>query len=366
MTFRRVMLVVLPFLAVVFVFMVLRTWYREWEAGFPAEGPVASGGALQKPAGGGAEMETGSGTGHEISTNVNLIRKDREGRPEMQFLAERIVHTEKNTSDITRPRIRFFSRNGEVITLSADYGHAVTKGAVTDISNIESGRLWGNVILIHHGKNYEDPADDILVGLEDLVFNNETYELATDGPVVMVGREMDLTARRMQMVLDRKTRRIDTMTFYEDILITLEAGDRLQMGLGVRPKAAPAAESPTAPAPPAPLGLGPASPPPAPAASPGKASPEAATAPKGAPPPEQPPAPEAKKGGDLWRIDLGGDVDARQMDQRLLCDQLTLYNETARRAVQRGCRNRRTGSPASRRYARHVRTLSHSAPSGCP
>jgi len=329
-TFRRVMLVVLPVLAVVFVFMVLRTWYREWEAGFPAEGPVASGGALQKPAGGGAEMETGSGTGHEVSTNVNLIRKDREGRPEMQFLAERIVHTEKSTSDITRPRIRFFSRNGEVITLSADYGHAVTKGAVTDISSIESGRLWGNVILIHHGKNYEDPADDILVGLEDLTFNNETYELATDGPVVMVGREMDLTARRMQMVLDRKTRRIDTMTFYENILITLEAGDRLQMGLGVRPKAAPAAESPgappapaapTAPAPPAPA---------APAASPSKASPEAAPA------PEAPSAPEEKRGGDLWRIDLGGDVDARQMDQRLLCDQLTLYNATARSAVQRG------------------------------
>jgi hypothetical protein len=208
------MLVVLPVLAVVFVFMVLRTWYREWEAGSPAEVPDVSGGAIQKPAGGGAEMETGSGTGHEISTNVNLIRKDREGRPEMQFLAERIVHTEKNTSDITRPRIRFFSRSGEVITLSADYGHAVTKGAVTDISSIESGRLWGNVILIHHGKNYEDPADDILVGLEDLTFNNETYELATDGPVVMVGREMDLTARRMKMVLDRKTRRIDTMTFY--------------------------------------------------------------------------------------------------------------------------------------------------------
>jgi pyruvate/2-oxoglutarate dehydrogenase complex dihydrolipoamide acyltransferase (E2) component/lipopolysaccharide export system protein LptA len=323
------MLVLLPVLAVVFVFMVLRTWYREWEGSSPAVVPDVSGGAIQKPAGGGAEMETGSGTGHEISTNVNLIRKDREGRPEMQFLAERIVHTEKNTSDITRPRIRFFSRSGEVITLSADYGHAVTKGAVTDISNIESGRLWGNVILIHHGKNYEDPADDILVGLEDLTFNNETYELATDGPVVMVGREMDLTARRMQMVLDRKTRRIDTMTFYENILITLEAGDRLQMGLGVRPKAAPAAESPTAPAPPA-------SPPPAPAASPGKASPEAATAPKGAPPPEQAPAPEVKKGGDLWRIDLGGNVDARQMDQRLLCDQLTLYNATARSAVQRG------------------------------
>ena len=327
MTFRRVMLVVLPFLAAVFVFMVLRHWYREWEAGFLARGPDVSGEALQKPAGGGAEAETGDGTGHEVSTNVNLIRKDRDGRPEMQFLAEKIVHREKNTSDITRPRIRFFTRSGEVITLSADYAHAVTKGAITDISNIESGRLWGNVILIHDRGTYDDPADDILVGLEDLTFNNETYELATDGPVVMVGREMDLTARRMQMLLDRKTRRIDTMTFYENILITLEAGDRLQMGLGVRPAAAPAAKSPTAPASPAPA---------APAASPEKRPPEAATAPKGAPPPEQTPAPEAKKGGDLWRIDLGGNVDARQMDQRLLCDQLTLYNETARSAVQPG------------------------------
>jgi len=251
-TFRRVMLVVLPFLAAVFVFMVLRHWYREWEAAFLAQGPDVSGEALQKPAGGGAKMEIGDGTSIEVSTDVNLIRKDRESRKEMQFLAKKIVHREKNTADITRPRILFFSRSGEVITFSADYGHAVTKGPVTDISNIESARLWGNVILIHHGENFEDPADDILVGLEDLVFNNEAYELTTDGPVVLVGREMDLTARRMKMVLDRKTRRIDTMTFYENILITLEAGDRLQMGLSVRPKAAPTAESPTAPAPPAP------------------------------------------------------------------------------------------------------------------
>jgi len=331
-TFRRVMLVVLPLLAAVFLFMLLRHWYREWEAAFLTQGPDVPGEALQQPAGGGAEAETGSGTEHEVSTNVNLIRKDRDGRPEMQFLAEKIVHREKNTSDITRPRIHFFTRSGEVITLSADYGHAVTKGPITDISNIESGRFWGNVILIHHGKNYEDPADDILVGLEDLVFNNEAYELTTDGPVVMVGREMDLTARRMKMLLDRKTRRIDTMTFYENVLITLEAGDRLQMGLSARPAAAPAAESPTAPAPPASPPPGPA----APAASPEKRSPEAATAPKGALPPEQAPAPGAKKGGDLWRIDLGGNVDARQMDQRLLCDQLTLYNEMARRAVQPG------------------------------
>ncbi|MGB2802271.1 MAG: LPS export ABC transporter periplasmic protein LptC, partial [Phycisphaerae bacterium] len=260
MTFRRVMLVVLPFLAAVFVFMVLRHWYREWEAAFLAQGPDVSGEALQKPAGGGAEVETGDGTGHEVSTNVNLIRKDRDGRLEMQFLAVKIVHREKNTSDITRPRIRFFSRSGEVITLSADYAHAVTKGAVTDISSIESGRLWGNAILIHDRGTYDDLSDDILVGLEDLTFDNETYELATDGPVVMVGREMDLTARRMKMLLDRKTRRIDTMTFYENVLITLEAGDRLQMGLSVRPNPGapgPAAESPTAPAPPA-------SPPPAP------------------------------------------------------------------------------------------------------
>ncbi|MGB3195271.1 MAG: LPS export ABC transporter periplasmic protein LptC, partial [Phycisphaerae bacterium] len=176
MTFRRVMLVVLPFLAAVFVFMVLRHWYREWEAAFLAQGPDVSGEALQKPAGGGAEVETGDGTGHEVSTNVNLIRKDRDGRLEMQFLAVKIVHREKNTSDITRPRIRFFSRSGEVITLSADYAHAVTKGAVTDISSIESGRLWGNAILIHDRGTYDDLSDDILVGLEDLTFDNETYE----------------------------------------------------------------------------------------------------------------------------------------------------------------------------------------------
>ena len=331
MTFRRVMLVVLPLLAVVFVFMVLRYLYSTWLESLEGPGPEIPSEALREPSGAGAEQETGRGTAHEISTNVYLERKDRLGRTEMIFVSPRIVHRAKDTCDVTRPRIQFFTRSDEVITLSADYATALTDGPLTDIANIRSGRLWGNVVLVHDRGTHENLTDDLLVGMDDLVFDNETYEMSTEGAVVMASQDVDLTAKRMRILLDRQTRRINTMTFYEDILILLEAGDRLQMGLGRRAgtKAAPTSAEPPNP---------PSAASPTPEAPPGPGAPSAAPRPEtAAPTPETPAAEEPESsGGDLWRIDLGGNVDARQLASRLLCDQLTLYNETARSALEPG------------------------------
>ncbi|MGB2966381.1 MAG: hypothetical protein WBD14_03085, partial [Phycisphaerae bacterium] len=245
MTFRRVMLIVLPFLAAVFVYMLLRHLYGTWLESFTTPGPEIPAEGLRESAGG-EEMELAPGSFHGDSFNVNLVRKDRDGRIEMRFLADVVIHRRKDTCDITRPRIQFFTRSGEVITLSADYATAVTDGPLTDIANIKSGRLWGNVVLAHDRGTYDETSDDILVGMEELTFDDEMYELATDGAVVLASEDMDLTARKMRILLDRKTRRIDTMTFYEDILILLEPGDRLQMGLGKRP-GTPAAPEPVEP-----------------------------------------------------------------------------------------------------------------------
>ncbi|HUX00162.1 MAG TPA: hypothetical protein VMY35_04215 [Phycisphaerae bacterium] len=341
MTFRRVMLIVLPFLAAVFVYMLLRHLYGTWLESFTTPGPEIPAEGLRESAGG-EEMELAPGSFHGDSFNVNLVRKDRDGRIEMRFLADVVIHRRKDTCDITRPRIQFFTRSGEVITLSADYATAVTDGPLTDIANIKSGRLWGNVVLAHDRGTYDETSDDILVGMEELTFDDEMYELATDGAVVLASEDMDLTARKMRILLDRKTRRIDTMTFYEDILILLEPGDRLQMGLGKRP-GTPAAPEPVEP---------PAPPAPAPATAASSQSPAAPPAPAGEQPPAVPPpeqaAPEEDAGGSLWRIDLAGNVDARQLAQRLLCDLLTLYNRTAQAAIEPGAPE---GSPATEEAA---------------
>ena len=117
--------------------------------------------------------------------------------------------------------------------------------------------------------------------------------MSTDGPVVMAGGEMSLTASKMRMALDRETRRIDTMTFFNDIFITLQTSRQMNFLQGDRqqektpPTAAPADT---------------------------RAADSSAT------------APSQEKAGALWRIDLAGDVDARQHTQRLRCDHLTLYN----------------------------------------
>ena len=303
MTFRRVMLVVLPLLGVGFIFAVMWYLYRDWERSLVGrhQPDVQNGGKMPT---GVVEMETTGHVAHEVSTDVNLSRKDRHGRTEVRFLADRIEHFEKQTADIERPRIQFFTKQGEVITILAERGHVRTKGALMDIDDIESGRLWGNVILVHDRGSPGDYADDILVGMDEVTFENDAYEIATDGPVLMAGGEMTLSASKMRMALDPETRRLHTMTFLEDILITFEAGDSLRVSL-------------TAPAQPA-----------------GEGPPATTEPPTPVPPQEDaeaggPEVPaDADQAGDLWRIDLAGDVQAQQEAQRLRCDHLTLYNRS--------------------------------------
>ncbi len=312
MIFRRLMLVLIPLLAVGFVFAVMWYLYRDWEQSLarPPRPDVPSGGDLPT---GVVELETVGGFRHVVTTDANFVRKDRTGRTESRFLADRIVHFEKHTADVERPRIQFFTDRDEIITLLAERARVVTKGPLMEVSDIESGRLWGNVVLVHDRGTPDDYADDILVGLEDLTFENDTYEMATDGPVILAGDEMTLSATKMRMALDPQTRRLNTMTFMEDILITFEGGDRLGVSLTAPDEqgAAEPASEPSTPPPDTPV----------PGAD-GRAQ------------PSSPAAEAADETGSLWRIDLAGDVDARQADQRLRCDRLALYN-----------RSRETGRP---------------------
>ena len=301
MTFRRVMLVVLPLLGAIFIFTVLAWIYRDWEFSLMTRPAVETQNEQPlKP--GAAQLPLPGGIGINVNIDVDLIRRDRDGNMEMRFMADRIDHQAADSSDIERPRIQYFTRAGEIITLVADHGHVVTRGRLTNLADIESGVLWGHVVMTDDRRSPDDTSDDILVNFDDLKFSNETFELATDGPVVLAGLEMQLTARKMRMTLDPKTRRVKTMTFAEDIRVTMETGDRLRLGLG--PTNEPAAPAPASPR-----------------AAPGAGAPAAKTA-----------AADAET-GDVWRIDLMGKVDARQMDQRLLCDSLSLYTGAGRPAA---------------------------------
>ena len=314
MTFRRVMLVVLPLLGAIFIFTVLAWIYRDWEASLLSHPPVEV--ESQTPlTPGAAQMPLTGGIAHPLSLDVDLIRRDREGRMEMRFLADRIDHQTADSSDIERPRIQYFTKAGEIVTLMADRGHVVTKGRFTNLAAIESGVLWGHVVMTHDRGTPDDSSDDILVNLEDLKFSHETFELSTDGPVVLAGLEMQLTARKLRMTLDPKTRRLTTMTFVEEIRVTLEAGDRMRLGLtGPEEPGAPAGRM---------AGASPAA-----AAAPAAA---AKRSPQATRPGEAATADSDR--GSLWRIDLVGKVDARQQDQRLLCDRLSLYSSAGQPAA---------------------------------
>ena len=299
------MLVVLPLLGAVFVYAVLHYVYREWEASFEVT-PLPDGTAPAIPAG--IERMKVQTMQHVETQDINLTRIDRAGNREMQFLAPRLIHKTPTSADIEDPRILFYTRNGEIITLMADQATLVTKGTVTNLNNIESGVLWGNVIMIHDRGTPDDRSDDIMVEMNDLRFAGDMSELSTDGPVVMAGIDMMLTAHKMRMAIDRKTRRINTMTFLEDIRITMATGDRVSIGL---PSSTPAGA--------------PAAPPPAP-----RATPKAAPVPAGPGAATPAAAPSPNESGDIWRIDLAGDVDARQGEQRLQCERLGLYNRPSK------------------------------------
>ncbi len=321
MTFRRVMLVLLPLLAVGFVFAVMWYLYRDWERSLVDRHRPQVQEQEAMPAGV-VEMETVGGVGHTVTEDLYLIRKNRTGDVESVFIADRVVHFDKQTADIYHPQIEFYTAGGEVITLLAERAHIKTRGALTDVEDIESGRLWGNVVLEHDNGTPDDYTDDLLVGLGEVRFDNEAQEIATDGSVVMTGEEMTLTARKMRMALDRNTRRLKTMKFLEDILITFEADE----GMGV---------SLTAPAPSAgAAGQGEATASPVPAEPPPPAPRETADEAAGTPD-------QAEDLADLWRIELAGNVDARQDVQQLRCDELTLYNRS------RGPMPGTSGTPAA-------------------
>ena len=126
MTFRRIMLVVLPVLGAIFVFMLIRWVYRDWEGSLqpPPHNPAAD-----KPdmAGGPEKMKLQDKLWHDVSENVDLTHLDRTGRPTMHFMADRIVHTSGKSWDVTRPRIQFFTRAGEIINLAGDQGRVISE-----------------------------------------------------------------------------------------------------------------------------------------------------------------------------------------------------------------------------------------------
>jgi len=319
-TFRRIMLVVLPLLGGIFVFMVLRLIYIDWESSLVREQTVPGKETLTVPAGH-EEMMIRQGMRHRASTGVNLVRKDKTGRMEMQLMAERVEHLEKDTVDVDRPILQFFTKSSEIITLMADRARMVTKGALTRMDEVESGDLWGNTVMVHDRGTPDDKSDDVIISVDKVHFTNDAYELSTDGPVIVAAREMSLTARKMRISLDRQTRRINTMTFMEDILISLDVGDRPRIGLGTSPSGGLRSGET--------LSASPAG---------GKAAASKSAAP-GSPPTD---------GGELWRIDLAGNVDARQEPQRLQCDHLVFYNQSAAQGKEKPAGAPAKGPPAAR------------------
>jgi len=335
--FRRVMMVVLPLLAVVFLVMLLQRLYLSYESDRLQEKPLPKP-DLSGPRGV-EEMPVAGGAGHIVSQDVDFVRQDAQHRNISRFTADLVIHYTKDTADITRPCIEYYTKpkkeneRGAVITIVADKGKIVTRGSMLSLDDIESGVLYGHVVLTHDNGTPDDDSDDLLVGVEDLRFDNGTYAIWTDGPVVMIGPQMDLTARKMRMVLDRDSRRITSLTFLEEIFITFLSEKRLKMGLTPEPGEAPpepettaetaTAADTTSPAAGAGGGSGPSSP-----------TPDAAAAPVASA--TAPATPLAKRSADLWRIDLAGNVDARQDLQRIRCDHLKLYNEASGSLVESG------------------------------
>jgi lipopolysaccharide export system protein LptA len=295
-TSRRIMAVVLPIAATIlvsvlpaiFIYMVLKYAYRDWERSLRE---VPDNPAAQKPdiVPGPADVRFQDKGWHKVTENLDLMHRDSTGREDMHFQAARIAHATGKSWDVTRPRMQFFSKAGEIINLAADQGKVLSSGGPTAIDQIESGVLWGHVVMIHDRGTPDDSSDDIVVNLDQITFSNETFELSTEGPVVMVSMDMQMTARKMRVAMDRTTHRLTTLTFGEDIRLTVDVGDKARfLAVPTEPSAPPAKT----------------------VAAPPKAG-----------------APDTT---ELWRIDLVGNVDARLADQKITCQHLNLYNRASK------------------------------------
>lgn len=303
---RRILRYAIPLAVLALVVWLVHSVWRGYIEGFAPSRRETTGQAGDIEGGGGAFE--GERYGHVVSEHVDILRKNEDGRPTVRILAERVLHYPDNRSRLVNPVIIHYTEAGETLALVGDEADILRKGkGGLELGDIRSGTLRGDVVLSHDRGTPEDSLDDFLVGLEELSFDNETDQMRTDGPVIMVGGEVSLTARRMLIVMDRETGRVGAMTFYEDILASLKVEDRLQMGLARMPgesaDEAPAEET-------------------ASAETAGAEEPAAASAAE--------PSSGDDEGPVLWRIDVAGDVDARQFDQRLTAPRVSLYSEMAR------------------------------------
>ena len=357
MTFRRLMLVLLPLLSAVFMFFILRYMYLDYEAARLEEMKSPGQKNLDVPEGK-ETFEIRKGQSHIVSENVRIERKDKEGRTTSIFRSPRVEHKTKSTADVLRPQIQYFTRpskshpQGEILTIVADEATVVTVGSLTNLQDIESGVMRGHVVISQDNWSPDDTSDDILMSVSELTFDNKTYQIDAPGAVVMSSYRMDLTARKMRMTLDRQTRKMTTLTFFEDILMTVDSEKQVKMGIVPAEAPSPPAAKPAEPTAATPPAAPPATPAPkapekpetaAAKAAPGDAAPKPSTATDPAKPPNAaakkgvPPGVDAKEAGkDLWRIDVYGEPEVRQSDQRLRCDHLQLYNESAGDAMKPG------------------------------
>lgn len=304
MTFRRVMIVVISLLAAMFVYMLVDYWYSDWLASLEPVSPGVTGGPPPDPEA--RETLDIPGGGHVSTEGLDLEQKDETGRVVMRLRADRVIHSAKNTSDITRPRVVYYTDRGETITISGREAQIVTQGdRFARLEDVERGVIRGDVVLIHGRDTPNDPLDDYLVGLDELRWDNRTHVMSTDGPVDMAGERASLSARGMRMTLDSETRRVTRLTFERNIMLTLDVrdevrGDLIQSPLEATPETAASKASSVE----AGIGESPAS---------------ASQTPARAEPPDD----------DLWRIEIEGDVLAHQAEQRLRCARLELYTALA-------------------------------------
>ncbi len=244
--FRRLSLAAISlaiFVGLYFLYVtLLATPLEEQQAAAPEPVDLATLEASTKPAvavGPGQDLVMG-GQGQK-----SWIYRWTEGRLLYQFRVDAWESVGDNRFQLTNPELRYFSRSGEIVHVSAPEGLIEGRQSSDNQPEPQRGTLKGKVhVFIDRGTNPERgepelrPEDVVHIWLDSVDFDLEKSIIISDSPLQVDSDEAELTGRGLTVRWNETTNELEEITIAEgDKLIWRMESDMLQIGLpGSTPK----------------------------------------------------------------------------------------------------------------------------------
>ena len=139
------------------------------------------------------------GSGRFAVTGVKYLNvpvSGKDGKLTSWYRANKITKNEDNSYSLTNLDFRFYQDNGQVVIIRAEEGNVIGEEVHGGVAP-QQGTLSGNVRIYLDRKPGPEPIEDrpehaIRIYVDDIVFDNDTLTIQTDGPVTVWSKEADI------------------------------------------------------------------------------------------------------------------------------------------------------------------------------